>query len=77
MRASAREARAGDRVEGKLSGMVDMASGRHALIERSRDFTLVPWRPLLDQHVGKAVGGIVREGGINWRLGRQRGIGIS
>ncbi len=68
---------AGERVEGKLSRRIDLASGRHALIERSRDFTLVPWRPVLEQHVGKTVSGVVREGGINWRLGRQRGIGIT
>lgn len=72
-----RDAVAGERVEGKVSRMVDMASGRHALIERSRDFSLVPWRPVLDRHVGKTVSGVMRDGGINWRLGRQRGIGIT
>lgn len=66
------EARAGERVEGRLTRAVEMTSGRHALIERSRDFTLVPWRPVLDRHVGKTVSGIVREGGISWTLGRQR-----
>ncbi|MCX8478008.1 MAG: relaxase/mobilization nuclease RlxS [Sphingomonas sp.] len=66
------EARAGERVEGRFSRTVEMASGRHALIERSRDFTLVPWRPVLDRHVGKDVAGTVRESGINWAIGRQR-----
>ena len=63
---------AGDRIEGRLVRPVEMASGRHALIERSRDFTLVPWRPVLEQHVGKTVAGVVREGGISWTFGRQR-----
>jgi hypothetical protein len=49
-----------------------MASGRHALVERSRDFTLVPWRPVLERQLGKPVAGIMRDGGINWTLGRQR-----
>ncbi|EZP68031.1 Conjugal transfer protein TraI [Novosphingobium resinovorum] len=66
------EARSGDRIEGRLVGAIEMASGRHALIERSRDFTLVPWRPVLDRHLGKTVAGIVREGGISWTLVRQR-----
>src|SRR3546814_5580064 len=44
---SFREARTGDRVEGRLVRSVELASGRHALVERSRDFTLVPWRPVL------------------------------
>lgn len=72
------EARSGDRIEGRLVGPIEMASGRHALIEQSRDFTLVPWRPVLERNVGKAVAGIVREGGISWALGRQRsGLSIS
>jgi hypothetical protein len=66
------EAKAGDRIEGKLVRGVDMASGRHALIKRSRDFTLVPWRPVLERQIGKPVSGIMREGGVNWNFGRQR-----
>lgn len=66
------EARSGERIEGRFVRAIDMASGRHALIERSRDFSLVPWRPVLDRHVGKSVEGIMREGGISWTLGRQR-----
>ncbi|MGV1682361.1 relaxase/mobilization nuclease RlxS [Sphingopyxis sp. NJF-3] len=67
-----REAKSGDRIEGRLVRSVEMANGRHALVERSRDFTLVPWRPVLDRQVGKPVAGIMRDGGINWTLGRQR-----
>jgi len=66
------EAKAGERIEGRLARSVEMASGRHVLIERSRDFTLVPWRPVLERHVGKAVSGIMRDSGINWTFGRQR-----
>jgi type IV secretory pathway VirD2 relaxase len=71
------EARSNDRIEGRFARTVELASGRHALIERSRDFTLVPWRPALEPHVGKSVSGIMREGGISWVLGRQRGPSIS
>ena len=66
------EAREGEAVQGRLVRAVEMTSGRHALIERSRDFTLVPWRSVLDRHVGKSDSGIMRDGGINWTLGRQR-----
>lgn len=61
------------RVEGKLVRAVEMASGRHALIERSRDFTLVPWRDVLARHIGKNVSGILRGDGISWNFGRGRG----
>ena len=66
------EVKAGQRIDGRLVRAIDMASGRHALIERSHDFTLAPWRLVLEPRVGQAVSGIVREGGISWTLGRQR-----
>ncbi|MBE1526856.1 type IV secretory pathway VirD2 relaxase [Sphingopyxis sp. OAS728] len=67
-----KEAKSGERIEGRFVRTVEMASGRHALVERSRDFTLVPWRPVLDRQIGKPVAGIMRDGGINWTMGRQR-----
>jgi len=59
-------------IQGRLVRAVEMTNDRHALIERSRDFTLVPWRPVLERHIGKNVSGIMRESGINWTIGRQR-----
>jgi len=67
------EARVGERVEGVVRRPVEMVSGRHVLIERAHDFTLVPWKPTLERHIGKPVSGIVREAGINWAVGRERG----
>jgi type IV secretory pathway VirD2 relaxase len=67
------EARNGERIEGLYRRPVELASGRYALIEKSREFTLVPWRPVLDRHIGKEVSGIVRGDAINWTVGRQRG----
>lgn len=66
------EAKVGERIEGRLIRPVDMASARYALVERSRDFTLVPWRPVLDRRIGKPVAGILRDSGVNWSLVRQR-----
>ena len=72
------EAKSNERVEGVLRRSVELTSGRMALIEKSREFTLVPWRPELDRRVGSSVSGIAREGGISWTLNRQRsGPGIS
>ena len=67
------ESAVGARVEGIYRRPVDLVSGRFALIEKSREFTLVPWRPMLDRQVGKLVAGIVRDGGISWSIGRGRG----
>lgn len=70
------ETRPGEHVEGILRRAVDLASGKFAVIERSRDFTLVPWRPVLDRHIGKQVSGVMRGDGISWIIGRQRGMGV-
>ncbi len=67
-----REAAEGARIEGIYRRSVDLVSGRFAVIERARDFTLVPWRPVLERHVGKTVSGLVRGDGINWSIGRGR-----
>ncbi|MBV9510551.1 MAG: relaxase/mobilization nuclease and DUF3363 domain-containing protein [Caulobacteraceae bacterium] len=66
------EMRSGDRVEGLYRRPVELASGRFALIEKSREFTLVPWRPVLDRHLGREVAGIARGDAINWTIGRGR-----
>jgi type IV secretory pathway VirD2 relaxase len=66
------------RIEGIYRRRVDLISGRYALIERSQEFTLVPWRPLLERNLGQNVAGIAKgDGGISWTLGRQRGPSIS
>ena len=65
-------ARLGERIEGIIARRVDLEAGSHALVERSRDFTLVPWRDVLERNLGKAASGIVRAGGIDWQFGRSR-----
>lgn len=67
------ETRSGEPVEGTLHRCVELASGKYALVENSREFTLVPWRPVLERHIGKQVSGIMRGDGISWTIGRQRG----
>lgn len=65
-------ARMGERIEGVIARRVDLESGPHALVERSRDFTLVPWRDVLERNIGKAASGILRADGISWQFGRGR-----
>ncbi|CAN5259597.1 relaxase/mobilization nuclease RlxS [soil metagenome] len=62
----------GARIDGIYRKSVDLISGRFALIERARDFTLVPWRPALEQQLGKPVSGVLRGEGISWTIGRGR-----
>ena len=56
---------------------VQPASGKYALIENSREFTLVPWRPVIERQLGREVAGLVRGNDISWEFGRKRSLGIS
>lgn len=66
------QARIGERIEGRIAQRLDLESGSYALVERSRDFTLVPWRDVLERNLGKAATGIMRTDGISWQFGRSR-----
>lgn len=60
----------GDRFEVVVAHRVDLKSGSLAVVEKSRLFTLVPWRPVFDRQIGEAGSGIMRADGINWQFGR-------
>ncbi|MFT4053927.1 MAG: relaxase/mobilization nuclease RlxS [Novosphingobium sp.] len=66
------EAAQGERIEGTYRRAIDLSSGRFAVIEKSREFTLVPWRPVLDRHIDRPVSGMMRGDAISWTIGRQR-----
>lgn len=66
------EARTGTAVGGRLTRRVDLASGRFALLEQRQEFTLVPWRPVLEKQMGKTLSAMVRSDGMSWHFGRAR-----
>jgi hypothetical protein len=66
----------GEAVSGIYRERVTLASGRFAMIDDGLGFQLVPWRPALERHLGKHVTGTVGTGGIDWEIGRGRGISI-
>lgn len=68
-----REAERGERIDGIYRGRLDLPSGRFAVVERAHDFTLVPWRPVLDPHRDKRISGAMGDTGIDWTIGRGRG----
>jgi hypothetical protein len=68
---------AGEYVSGRLAGIASLVSGRFAMIENGLGFQLVPWQPLLDKRIGQHITGLQRDGGgIEWTLGRNRGLGL-
>ena len=67
----------GEHVAGVYRQRVTLASGRFAMIDDGLGFQLVPWRPALEQQLGKQVSGVMSPGGaVDWSLGRKRGLGI-
>jgi hypothetical protein len=51
---------------------LDLASGRFAMIDDGLGFSLVPWSPSLERHLGHEVSGIARNGRVEWSFGRRR-----
>lgn len=64
-------------IEGVYREPVQLVSGKFAIIEKARDFTLVPWRPVLERELGKNVQGVMRGDAISWTVGRSRGQSIT
>jgi type IV secretory pathway VirD2 relaxase len=71
-----RMAESGERISGTYRQSVQLVSGRYALVEHSREFTLVPWRPVIEKQLGRQVTALVRGDGISWEFSRKRGLGI-
>lgn len=66
----------GEKISGKLLGPVQLASGRFAMIDGEHGFSLVPWRPVIENQIGRQVIGIMHGGDVSWQLGRAIGLGI-
>ncbi|WP_411194513.1 MULTISPECIES: DUF3363 domain-containing protein [Rhodopseudomonas] len=71
-----RAAADGETVQGVFKQTVQLSSGKFALVENAHEFTLVPWRPVIDNQLGREVMGVVQGGSVSWQLGRKRGLGL-
>ncbi|EVT87810.1 type VI secretion protein [Pseudomonas aeruginosa VRFPA09] len=66
----------GQRVAGIYRRNVMLASGRYAMLDDGLGFSLVPWKPVIEQRLGQQLAATVSGGGVAWEIGRQRGMGI-
>lgn len=66
----------GQRVAGIYRRNVMLASGRYAMLDDGMGFSLVPWRPVIEQRLGQQIAATVRGGGVSWEIGRQRGVSV-
>lgn len=63
-------------VGGTYARRLDLASGRFAMLEDGLGFTLVPWRPELERHLGQRIEGVMTPGrGVAWSFMPQRALG--
>lgn len=67
----------GQRVTGIYRRCVMLACGRYAMLDDGMGFSLVPWKPVIEQRLGQQLAATARGGGVSWEVGRQRGLGVS
>lgn len=66
----------GKRVAGIYRRSVMLASGRYAMLDDGMGFSLVPWKPVIEQRLGQQLVATMRGSGVSWEIGRQRGPSI-
>jgi hypothetical protein len=67
--------RAGTEIRGRIAEKIELASGTYAVFDLGHSFALVPWRPVIERHLGPEISALIEEGGgVSWRLGRERGL---
>ena len=62
------------RVAGIYRRSVMLASGRYAMLDDGMGFSLVPWRPVIEQRLGQQIAATVHGSSVSWRIERQLGI---
>lgn len=62
----------GQRIEGRYKRSIDLPQGRFAVVEKAKEFTLVPWRAAMEKQRGLEISGVMRGGRVSWAIGKQR-----
>jgi len=73
---SYRRVQDGQQASGVYRRSIQLVSGRFAMLDDGRGFSLVPWRPAIEQRLGQQVSGVVRGSSVTWQIGRQRGLSV-
>ncbi len=66
----------GQRMAGVYRRNVMLASGRYAMLDDGLGFSLVPWKPVIEQRLGQPLAATVRGYSVSWELRQQRGHSI-
>ncbi len=68
-----RPMREGEHATGIYRRSILLASGRFAMLDDGMGFSLVPWRPVVEQRLGQQVSALIRGSSATWNLGYGRG----
>ncbi|HCF3084948.1 TPA: relaxase/mobilization nuclease and DUF3363 domain-containing protein [Pseudomonas aeruginosa] len=71
-----RPVRDGQRVTGIYRRSVMLASGRYAVLDDGKGFSLAPWKPIIEPRLGQQITATTYSGGVSWEISRSRGVGI-
>ncbi|AZP50043.1 DUF3363 domain-containing protein [Rahnella aquatilis] len=66
----------GQRTAGIYRRSMLLASGRYAMLEDGKGFSLVPWKPVIEQRLGQLIAATMRGQVVSWDIRRQRGPSI-
>lgn len=66
----------GQKVSGVYRRSIQLVSGHFALLDDGMGFSLVPWRPVIEQRLGQQVSGVQRGSSVTWQIGRRRGPSV-
>ena len=71
-----RSLRDGESASGIYRRSIQLASGRFAMLDDGVGFSLVPWRSVVEQRLGRQVWAVVRGASVTWGLGNTRGLAM-
>lgn len=63
----------GQSVAGIYRRSVMLASGRYAMLDDGMGFSLVPWKPVIEQRLGQQLAATLRGSGVSWENGKKQG----
>lgn len=66
----------GQRVAGIYRRSIMLASGRYALLDDGIGFSLVPWRPVIEQRLGQQVAATAHGSRVTWEIGRRLSLSV-
>ena len=67
----------GESVTGTYVRSAHLASGKYAIVQNAKEFTLVPWQPQMERFRGREISGSVGAQGINWDTMSRRHKGLA